>query len=499
MSTAVEIAIRTHDLPHDWPQGVLREADQFTDHINTDDIAGREDIRNLPLITIDGKGAKDFDDAVYCEPQGSGWRLLIAIADVSHYVKTGTAIDAEALHRGNSVYFPRLVIPMLPEILSNNICSLSPQSDRLCVVCELHVNCFGMVKRYRFFEGIMNSAARVTYSEFANIIAKKNSQLLGKYADLHTQFESLYQLFLLLHGHRKKNGLLDFTSIEPHFTFDNDEHVVEIHTLQRNDAHRLIEEFMLRANVAAAKFVLKNKIPALYRVHDKPEHDSLDSLHDFLADLKLKIGGRTNPTAKDYATLIDRVKERKYVHTIEMALLRSMQLAVYSEKNRGHFALAFSRYTHFTSPIRRYSDLIIHRCIRHLIHHQPVADFAYSVKNMAEFAKQCSLTNRRAEKASRDVIQWYKCEFMQSRIGNIYQGTINGVVPFGVFVELDDIYVDGLIHIKALPMDYYHFDPVSHRLTGNRKKKTFCLGDRVKVRVTGVNIDDGKIDFKLAG
>ena len=494
---AVEIAIRSHEIPSDWPDEVLEEVNSLTDEVKEKDKSHREDIRHLQLVTIDGADARDFDDAVYCEPQGSGWRLLVAIADVSHYVHPGIAMDDEALNRGNSVYFPQRVVPMLPEILSNGLCSLNPKVDRLCIVCELHVSKQGEVKRHRFFEGVMRSAERMTYDKVARIIIEKNSGLRKKYKDIIPHLENLYKLYLLLNKHRQKHGVLDFRTVETYFEFDEDHGVSAIHALERNDAHRLIEEFMLAANIAAAEFLLANEIPALYRVHEVPMASKLEGLHAFLGELGLQIGGGETPTAKDYANLIGRVKDREDAHLIETVLLRSMQLAAYSEKNMGHFGLAFPAYTHFTSPIRRYADLIVHRAIRHLIRNKNAAGFRYSIKEMHGISGHCSTTDRRAEEATRDVIQWYKCEFMQDKVGELYEGTISGVTSFGMFVELDGIYVEGLVHITALPVDYYHFDPVGHRLNGERQGKSYRLGNRVKVKVMRVSVDDKKIDFEL--
>ncbi len=494
---AIEIAIRSHEIPSDWPDEVLEEVDCLTDKVKEEDKCHREDIRHLPLVTIDGADARDFDDAVYCEPQGSGWRLLVAIADVSHYVHPGMAMDDEALNRGNSVYFPQRVVPMLPEILSNGLCSLNPEVDRLCIVCELHISKQGEVKRHRFFEGVMRSAERMTYDKVSEILIEKDKGLRETYEETIPHLENLYTLCQLLNKYRQKHGVLDFRTVETYFEFDEDHGVSAIHALERNDAHRLIEEFMLAANIAAAEFLLAHEIPALYRVHESPKEKKLEGLHSFLGELGLHLGGSETPTAKDYASLIEKVKDREDAHLIETVLLRSMQLAIYSENNMGHFGLAFPAYAHFTSPIRRYPDLIVHRAIRHLIHNTNASGFGYSTKEMHGIAEHCSMTDRRAEEATRDVIQWYKCEFMQGKVGELYEGTISGVTSFGMFVELDNIYVEGLVHITALPVDYYHFDPVGHRLTGERQGKSFRLGNRVKVKVMRVSVDDKKIDFEL--
>ncbi len=494
---AVEIAIRSHEIPNEWPNKVLTETAKFTNIVAADALGSREDIRNLPLLTIDGEDAQDFDDAVFCERQNSGWRLLVAIADVSHYVRPGMAMDDEALNRGNSTYFPKHVVPMLPEILSNELCSLNPKIDRLCLACELHVNKQGKVTRYRFFEGVMQSAERLTYTKVANILINQDKQLRKQYKKCIPHLENLYDLYKSLNKHREKNGVLDFRSVEPCFEFTDEHTVSSIYALERNDAHRLIEEFMLAANIAAAEFLLKHKIPCIYRVHETPKAEKLEALHGFLSQLGLSLESTAQPTAKEYANLINKVKDREDAHLIETVLLRSMQLAIYSEKNEGHFGLSFPAYTHFTSPIRRYPDLIIHRAIRHLIHNKNTTDFIYSNKDMRSIAKHCSATDRRAEEASRDVIQWYKCEFMQGKVGSCYEGTISGVTSFGLFVELDSTYVEGLIHITELPEDYYHFDPIGHRLTGERTGKNYCLGNRAKVKVMNVSLDDKKIDFEL--
>ncbi len=494
---AIEVTIRSYKIPDDWPDEVLKEADNFTDKIDDGDIGNREDIRDLRLLTIDGEDAQDYDDAVYCEKQGSNWRLLVAIADVSHYVHPGTALDDEALNRGNSVYFPRRVVPMLPEVLSNELCSLKPKVDRLCLVCELHINQKGAVTRHRFFEGVMRSAARMTYDKVAGIITGKDSELRKEYKGIIPQLEALHDLYLLLNKYRQETGLLDFRSVEPCFEFDNNHVVASIYALERNDAHRLIEEFMLAANIATAEFLLEHRIPALYRVHESPKALKIEGLHAFLGEFSLKLGGGETPTAKDYANLITEVKDREDAHLIETVLLRSMQLAVYSEKNTGHFGLAFPAYTHFTSPIRRYADLTVHRAIRYLIRNKNAKGFFHSTGDMHSIAVHCSMTDRRAEEATRDVVQWYKCEFMQDKVGEIYAGTISGVTSFGIFVELDDIYVEGLIHVTALPVDYYHFDAIGHRLTGERQGKNYRLGGRVQVKVMRVSVDDKKIDFEL--
>ena len=364
------------------------------------------------------------------------------------------------------------------------------------MVCELSINKQGKVKRFRFFEGVMRSAARLTYTEVAAIIDKDKS-LCDKYKDLLPHLANLHCLYLLLNKQRRANAVIDFDSMESSFSFNKAGKVTSIHALVRNDAHRLIEEFMLAANIAAAEFLLDNEIPILFRVHEKPKEKKLKDVYAFLGELGLGLGGGEKPTAKDYADLIEIVKNRDDAHLIETVLLRSMQLAKYSADNFGHFGLAFPAYTHFTSPIRRYPDLLVHRAIRLLLNGKSAGESGYTQAAMHKLGDHCSMTERRAEEATREVIQWYKCEYMQEKVGEIFAGTISSVTSFGIFVELDDIFVEGLVHITSLPIDYYHYDPVGHRLRGERTGRGFRLANRVKVLVTRVDLDDKKIDFEL--
>lgn len=494
---AVDIAIRSYEIPCKWPEKLSSEVKKISPEVNETDKKKRTDLRGLPLVTIDGEDARDFDDAVYCEKQGKGWRLIVAIADVSHYVKKGTCLDEEARLRGNSVYFPRRVVPMLPEILSNGLCSLNPDVDRLCMVCEMDINASGKVKKYRFYEGVMRSVARMTYTNVAGILIEKDQALRKKYKKLLPQLENLHSLYKIMHRFRESNAVIDFDAVETKFIFDDEGNVQTITAYERNDAHRLIEEFMLAANVAAAEFLLEQEIPALYRVHDTPKEEKLNDLHTFLAELGLSLAGGDDPTAKDYARLLKKIRKREDKHLIETVLLRSMPLAVYSAENIGHFGLGFPAYTHFTSPIRRYPDLLVHRAIRYLSHRKQKNDFTYGQEEMQALGTHCSMTERRADEATREIVQWHKCQYMHEKVGEIFDGTISSVTSFGVFVELDDIFVEGLIHITSLPIDYYHFDPVGHRLRGERTGKLFRLGNRVKVKVIRVDVDEKKIDFEL--
>lgn len=495
---AVEIAIQNYNLPGEWPDDVQKAIQVFGDSIDPETIGDKTDLRDLPLVTIDGEDARDFDDAVYCERQGQGWRLLVAIADVSSYVEIDSALDREAYQRGTSVYFPQRVIPMLPEVLSNGLCSLNPGVDRLCLVCELSIDKQGMVKRTQFYEAVMRSEARLTYSKVAAAVIEKQEGTIDEYQAIMPQLLNLFELYSLLHEKRKQNGLLNFETNEPSFVFDGSGEIESIHSYQRNDAHKLIEEFMLAANVAAAEYLLENQCPAMYRVHETPKEEKLTELRSFLAELGLQLSGGDEPSALDYAKLMEAVSQREDAHLINMVMLRSMPLAIYDANNQGHFGLAFDAYTHFTSPIRRYPDLMVHRAIKHMIYANAVTGFEYTASDMQRMAQQCSERERRAEEASRDVIRWYKCKYMDEKVGEEFMGTISSVTSFGLFVELDDIFIEGLVHVTALlPQDYYHYEAAGHRLRGERSNHVFQLGNRLRVIVVRVDLEDKKIDFEL--
>ena len=493
-----DISIRAHDLPIDWPDEVLAQIAGLTEEVPEAAKAGRNDLRDLPLVTIDGADARDFDDAVYCERKPKGWRLLVCIADVSAYVTPGSALDREGLNRGNSVYFPDRVIPMLPEVLSNGLCSINPRVDRLCMACELYVSLDGKVTRSRFFEAVMRSHARFTYDEVAAMIVDSDPRLCEQHADLLGHLHELYGLFQALFQARQARGAIDFDTIETKFVFNDASRIESIEPVQRNDAHRIIEECMLAANVAAARLFERKKMPALFRIHETPSQEKLSDLREFLAELGLNLPGGDKPSASDYATLLASVKDRPDARLIKTVLLRSMQQAMYSSDNVGHFGLAYDAYTHFTSPIRRYPDLIVHRIIKHILAGGSAADLEYSKAELQQVGEHCSGTERRADEATRDAEGWLKCEYMQDKLGEEFDGTITSVQGFGLFVELDQVYVDGLVHITALDNDYYHFDPVGHRLTGERAGQVYRLGDRLRVKVAAVNLDERKIDFVLA-
>ncbi len=490
-----DIAIRTHDLPVTWSAEVEAEIADLDQEVPEEATVDRIDLRRLPLVTIDGSDARDFDDAVYCELKPKGWKLLVSIADVSAYVRPGSALDTEGLARGNSVYFPDRVVPMLPEVLSNGLCSLNPHVDRLCMTCELYVSRDGQVTRSRFFPAVMRSQARLTYDEVAAILVERNAQLCAKYEMLVPHLQELHALYKALYGARVERGAIDFDTTETKFQFNDQGRIDAVVPLVRNDAHRLIEECMLAANVAAARLFERKRMPALFRIHETPNEEKIVDLREFLGQLGLRLPGPKKPTTQDYAALLDEVRDRPDRHLIQTVLLRSMQQAMYSSDNVGHFGLAYPAYTHFTSPIRRYPDLVVHRILKHILAGGTAADLDYSKPQLQAVAEHCSGTERRADEATRDAEAWLKCEFMQDKLGEQFDGTITSVNSFGLFVELDDIYVDGLVHITALDNDYYHFDPTGRRLTGERTGTVYRLGDRLRVQLAAVNLDERKIDF----
>jgi ribonuclease R len=495
---ATELAIHAHGLPHAFPDNVEAEVRGLSPEVPEQAKQGRLDLRSTPLVTIDGEDARDFDDAVFCERQRDGFRLLVAIADVSHYVKVGTALDHEAQKRGNSVYFADRVIPMLPEVLSNGLCSINPQVDRLCMVCEMHVDKDGEVSRARFHEAVMRSAARFTYTKVAKILVDKDPALRAEYKALVPHLEDLYALYHVLAKARLKRGAIDFDSIETKVVFDGKGGIEAIRPTVRNDAHKLIEECMIAANVQAGKFLSKHKLATLYRVHAGPKTESLEKLRAFLGTLGLKFGGGDKPEPGHYAKLLEKVQERPDKHLIQTVLLRSLAQAVYTPENVGHFGLALPFYAHFTSPIRRYPDLLVHRAIRHALQGGTAQNFNYSGSHMEQMGSHCSMTERRADEATRDALDRLKAEYMRDKQGEEFEGLVTGVTNFGLFVQIKDLYVEGLVHITSLPSDYYNHDPIGHCLVGERSGRVFRLTDTVKVRVAAVNVDERKIDFELA-
>ncbi|MDK9725426.1 MAG: ribonuclease R [Sterolibacteriaceae bacterium MAG5] len=488
----IEIALRKHDLPFEFSRQVLEETGKLPDEVRKGDWKGREDLTELPLVTIDGETARDFDDAVYCERQGKGFRLIVAIADVSHYVRAGGALDKDAYDRGNSVYFPRRVIPMLPEKLSNGLCSLNPQVERLTVACDMSISATGEIKAYRFYPAVIWSHARLTYTEVAAALYDKDGKTRKKLDTLLPHLEHLDALYRVLAKAREKRGAIDFETVETRMLFDDHGKIERIEPYERNDAHRLIEECMLAANVCASDFLKEREHPALYRIHEGPTPEKLLKLRDFLATFGLQLGGGDEPCAKDYAKLLEKIQDRPDKQLLQTVMLRSLRQAIYSPDNVGHFGLAYESYTHFTSPIRRYPDLLIHRGIKAALKNEH-----YRPGNWEEIGLHCSATERRADEATRDVEAWLKCYYMQDRIGEEFEGSISAVVPFGIFVALDTVFVEGLVHVSELGADYFHFDEALHAMVGERTGRRYRLSDRVKVQLMRVDMEQNKIDFRL--
>lgn len=502
----IEIALRNHGIPHTWPEAVTKEIASLTEDVPEKAKAGRIDLRALPLITIDGEDARDFDDAVFCEKKkGGGWRLWVAIADVSAYVKPGTALDTEAYQRGNSVYFPEFVVPMLPEVLSNGLCSLNPQVDRLCMVCEMTIAASGRMSGFSFYEAVMNSHARMTYSKVAAIL-EGDPKLRQQYEPLVGHIEELNNLYKALKTARHQRGAVEFESEETRFIFNAERKIDRIVPLVRNDAHKIIEECMIQANVAAARFVEKNEAAALFRVHDRPGEERLTGFRQFLGELGLELKGGLEPEPKDFAELAAQFEGRPDAELLATMLLRSMRQAIYQADNIGHFGLALKSYAHFTSPIRRYPDLILHRAIKYQLAKEqgtprhkwtPSGGYHYSLEEVDPMGEHCSMTERRADDATRDVADWLKCEYMQDHVGDEFDGVIASVTGFGFFVRLDELHIDGLVHVSTLTNDYYQFDPIHQQLIGENFRRRYRLGDKVRVKVMGVNLDDRKIDFVM--
>ncbi|EMY46373.1 ribonuclease R [Glaesserella parasuis] len=499
----IEIALRNHDIPHIWPEGVEKQVRQFNEEVPEEAKIGRVDLRDLPLVTIDGESARDFDDAVFCQKESNGWRLWVAIADVSYYVRPKTALDLEAQQRGNSVYFPNRVIPMLPEVLSNGLCSLNPQVDRLCLVAEMAVSESGKLLGYKFYEAVMNSHARLTYTKVWNIL-EGDEALRERYFYLVPHLEELHAMYKVLLNTRHQRGAIEFETVENQFIFNPQGRIERIEPVIRNDAHKIIEECMILANIASARFVEEANEAALFRIHAQPSEEKLTSFRTFLKECGLFLNGGLRPTPKDYAELLEQVKERPDAELIQTMLLRSLKQAVYSPDNEGHFGLALTEYAHFTSPIRRYPDLLLHRAIKYLIekekgnkrHYTDGGGYHYQIDDMDIFGEKCSATERRADEATREVADWLKCEYMQDHIGEVFDGVISSVTGFGLFVKLNELLIDGLVHISTLDNGYYHFDSDRQRLVGENGVM-YRLGDPVRVKVIGVNLDDKKIDFAL--
>jgi ribonuclease R len=497
-SLVVEMAIASAGLPHDWPRETLLEAEQVEPRVTREEVEGRVDLRKLPLVTIDGEDARDFDDAVFAEPVSGGFRLVVAIADVSHYVRPGSALDDEAQKRSTSVYFPGFVVPMLPETLSNGICSLNARVERLCMVCEMHVGHEGDVSRSKFYPAVMRSHARLTYTRVWQALGEDDADARAELADVLPQLERLHQLYKVLAKARQRRGAIDFDSHEVNFRLSPSGEVEQLAAEHRNDAHKLIEECMIAANVEAARFLDKKKVPALYRVHAPPPASKYEDLLEFLREFHLRMPPVDTVTPGDFSALLKKIRNRADAGLIESVLLRSQSLAVYSPQNSGHFGLALDAYAHFTSPIRRYPDLLVHRAIRYALTRGKPSEYTYSPAEMGSLATHCSHNERRADEAEREVDERYKCAWMEKHVGSEFDGIVSGVTSFGLFVELIESQVSGLVHITQLPNDYYHFDPIKHLLTGERRGLKFRLGDSVRVQVLRASLEDRKIDFRLA-
>lgn len=501
----IAVALRSFDLPFEWPEDVLAQTEAIPDSVTQQDIGQRRDLRDLPLVTIDGEDARDFDDAVFCKRRRGGFTLWVAIADVSHYVQPDTPLDQHALERGNSVYFPGEVIPMLPEKLSNGLCSLNPKVDRLAMVCEMQITHAGRIKGYQFYPAVIRSHARLTYTQVWNYLSgSQNAETaLGNAAHLAEHLDALHALYGKLAKQRAQRGAIEFETEESQFIFNDQRKIERIVPTSRNDAHRLIEECMIAANVCAAEFIAEH-FPkgGMFRNHAGPAETRLAAFRDFLGLLGLQLGGGDEPSPADYRQLLEATADRKDAEQIQMMALRSLSQAVYGVDNLGHFGLALASYTHFTSPIRRYPDLIVHRLIKAILVKQgQIIDGsrAYERERLIEFADHCSVTERRADQATRDVADWLKCEFMLDKVGETFAGRIVGVASFGIFVRLTEQFIEGLVHISNLPADYYIFDAAAQRLTGERTRQTFTLGDHVTVRVTNVDLEQRHIDFELTG
>ncbi|KYL32772.1 MULTISPECIES: ribonuclease R [Pseudoalteromonas] len=498
----IEVALRNHDIPHVWPEEVEQQVAHLGEFVEEADKQGRVDLRGLPLVTIDGEDARDFDDAVYCEPKKSGgWRLWVAIADVSHYVGMNTPLNKEAIERGNSVYFPEQVIPMLPKVLSNGLCSLNPEVDRLCMVAEMTVSQEGKLSGYKFYEAVMNSHARLTYTK-VNAILHNDEKLRKEYAAVVPHLTDLQQMYMALKAARQERGAIEFETLETRFVFNAQRKIESIVPVIRNDAHKLIEECMILANVSAAKLLEKHEASALYRVHDEPDSEKLGNFTQFLTELGIESTLSDEPTPKEITHVLARLGDRPEAELIQTMLLRSMKQAVYQPDNIGHFGLALSAYAHFTSPIRRYPDLVVHRAIKAVLKaqgQQTSGEYAYSDDEVDQLGEQCSTTERRADDATREVADWLKCEYMQDHVGMEFNGVISSVTNFGLFIRLDDLQIDGLIHVTNLGDEYFQHDAAKHCLVGEHTHTVYRLGDKVTVQVASVSLDDRRINLTLKG
>ena len=494
----VTVAIANHNIPHEFSAETEKQVAKLPDALRPVDYEGRLDLRHLPFVTVDGINSRDFDDAVFAEKRGENYRLYVAIADVSHYVPADSPLDHDAYERGTSVYFPDRVIPMLPEKLSTGLCSLNPQVDRLALVCEMTVAVDGSIRRSKFHQAVIHSHCRFTYDTVEEILFDRDEAVREGFKSLLGPLEALKAVYDILLAARHARHTIEFDMSEAEFFYDSEGKIESIEERKRLNSHKLIEECMIAANVCAAKFLHKQKLPGLYRVHDEPADERLEKFIDFAGKLGLVWRGQAGSVEpRHFKELLDAARKRNEHHLIEKMMLRSMAQAVYSPENRGHFGLALDSYAHFTSPIRRYPDLLLHRAVTHHLQGGNKKDYLYSPESMVEKGKHCSMAERRADDATRDAMDFLKCEFMSHRLGEVFSGRISSVTSFGFFVTLDDFYIDGLVHISTLTNDYYHFDADHLTLTGERGGQRFAMLDAVEVRVAKVDIDDKKIDFEL--
>lgn len=484
-------ALYRNNIPVDFSKEALVQTNKLPTTVTKADKKGRVDITDMKLVTIDGEDSRDFDDAVYAEPTKNGWKLVVAIADVSHYVKEGSDLDNDAIDRGNSVYFPRRVVPMLPEALSNGLCSINPDVERLCVTCEMNIDSEGNLLNYKFYPATMFSHARLTYTKVSQILEHHDQALTSEYASVLDNLNTLYDLYKALKAARTKRGVMDFDRIESQILFNDNGKIDNIVARSRNDAHKLIEECMLMANQATAKFLAHNDEDFLYRIHPKPTAEKVEVTRQFLTAVGLTLEGGVQPESKHFAKVLEDAKGRDDENIIKTVVLRTMKQAVYTPANEGHFGLAFEDYTHFTSPIRRYPDLLVHRAIKRVLNKNK----RKPSKKMIETGVHLSVTERRADDASRDVEQWLKCEYMRDKVGDTFNGIISGVAGFGIFIELTDVFVEGMIAMRDMKDDYYIFDDIHHQLKGERTGKVYQLGDMIKIQVASVSLDDRQMVF----
>ncbi len=487
-------ALYRNGIPVDFSEEALAQTAKLPTTVTAEDKKGRIDITDMKLVTIDGEDSRDFDDAVFAEPTNNGWKLVVAIADVSHYVIEGSDLDNDAIDRGNSVYFPRRVVPMLPEALSNGLCSINPDVERLCMTCEMNIDSEGNLLDYKFYPAVMLSHARLTYTKVSQILEHHDQALTSEYASVLDNLNTLYDLYKALKAERTRRGVMDFDRIESQILFNDNGKIDDIVASTRNDAHKLIEECMLMANQATAKFLAHNEEDFLYRIHPKPTAEKVEVTRQFLTAVGLTLEGGVQPESKHFAKVLVDAKGRDDENIIKTVVLRTMKQAVYTPANEGHFGLAFEDYTHFTSPIRRYPDLLVHRAINRVLNKNK----RKPSKKMIETGVHLSVTERRANDASRDVEQWLKCEYMRDKVGDTFNGVISGVASFGIFIELTDVFVEGMIAMRDMKDDYYIFDDIHHQLKGERTGRTFQLGDTIKIQVASVNLDDRQMVFTPA-